>query len=516
MLVSNVIKSLLGAGIKEFVVCAGARNLPLIESLMLQEDIGVWNHFEERSAGFFALGRTRASAEPCCVVTTSGTAVAEVLPAVIEAHYQGRPLVVLSADRPMSYRKTGAPQAIEQAGIFSDYVEICLDVEAGEIQLDQWSGRKPMHLNICLEEHEEISKDVYDILPFKQSRESINVTDLVYFIRDSWDGLIVAVGGLEPDDREEVYHFLKDLKAPVIADATSGLREGLGNLLVASPEKVLNSGMVGKVLRIGEVPVGRFWRDLENLMDVEVLSLSRTGFSGLSRDSKLIHGSITRILKGTGEVGSIGDVAGALSENTRDWAITDELLEKYPDSESGMIRRLSLYAACSSTMYLGNSLPIREWNQFAQRDTAMEFIYANRGANGIDGQISTWLGWTAGLEDSWCVLGDLTTLYDMSALYLLNSVNTKGRVLVVINNGGGKIFSRLERVKGLDIKVQNLIENNHDCDFSHLAALWGMKYAKFQSADEIDIEESDTAILIEIVPNAAQTESFCSNFKERL
>jgi len=96
------LQQLLELGIKEFVICAGARNLPIIQFLSQVSDLKLWTHFEERSAGFFALGRTMATNEPCAVVCTSGTAVAELLPAVIEAYYQARPLVILSADRPAS------------------------------------------------------------------------------------------------------------------------------------------------------------------------------------------------------------------------------------------------------------------------------------------------------------------------------------------------------------------------------------------------------------------------------
>ena len=107
----SVLDSCAEAGITDYVVCAGARNAPLVLALVEAEGIALWNHFEERSAGFFALGRTTDTGRPCAVVTTSGTAAAELLPAVIEAHYQGRPLLVITADRPVAFRGSGAPQA---------------------------------------------------------------------------------------------------------------------------------------------------------------------------------------------------------------------------------------------------------------------------------------------------------------------------------------------------------------------------------------------------------------------
>ena len=113
--VNDVIVACIAAGIKEYVVCAGARNLSAVVALADHAETGelgevtLFSHFEERAAGFFALGRSMQTGIPCAVVTTSGTAVAELLPAVIEAHYQRRPLVVISADRPLDFRGTGAP-----------------------------------------------------------------------------------------------------------------------------------------------------------------------------------------------------------------------------------------------------------------------------------------------------------------------------------------------------------------------------------------------------------------------
>jgi len=149
----QVIDQCLAKGVREFVVCSGARNLPLISALVRYEDVVIWSHFEERAAGFYALGRMMDTREPCAVITTSGTAVAELLPSVVESFYQGRPLLVISADRPSSYRNSGAPQAIEQPGMFGNYVGRCVDIEHNVASLfDGWSGRQPWHLNVCLDE----------------------------------------------------------------------------------------------------------------------------------------------------------------------------------------------------------------------------------------------------------------------------------------------------------------------------------------------------------------------------
>ncbi|MFC4995471.1 2-succinyl-5-enolpyruvyl-6-hydroxy-3-cyclohexene-1-carboxylic-acid synthase [Rubritalea tangerina] len=506
---TEVVEACLLAGIREYVVCAGARNLSLIESLVSSEEAVVWSHFEERSAGFFALGRTMDSGEPCAVVTTSGTAVAELLPALVEAHYQRRPLVIISADRPQCYRGSGSPQAIEQVGIFSHYVEGVDDIEAlGGEYFQEWSGRGTWQLNVCLEENA-VSRPVGKLLGEpKLSRENFEVSSLVHFFENFWQGMVVCVGALEPEDREEVFGFLSEIRVPVIADPTSGLRELLGPLLVADPERLLKAYAPRLVLRIGEVPIGRFWRDLEDAQDVEVMSIARNGLPGLVRQSSVIRGEVGRILRGLGEVGELGDSLDMLKGCRRRWAQIDQLLEMYPDSEPGMVRTLSLYSSVAQSLYLGNSLPIREWGQFGQREYPVENIRANRGANGIDGQLSTWIGLTHGIEDAWCVLGDLTTLYDMSAPILLEECEAPGRVLVVINNGGGAIFSRLDRVGRMSSVTQSVVTNEHSFSFEAWAKLWGWDYQLHDSANDIEIEGRERPLVVEVRPDKQQTEAF--------
>lgn len=521
--VYDVASAFVAAGIRECVVCAGARNMPLVAALCELEDSGdagglkVWSHFEERAAGFFALGRTMASGRPCAVVTTSGTAVAELLPAVVEAHYQRRPLVVVSADRPAAFRGSGAPQAIEQVGIFGKYVSGCEDVQWSDAieLLDGWNGADPWHLNICIGESDleaggarppRLSK-----VRFAEAgggREGVDVRPVLEALRDAWRGLVVVLGGLEPEDREEVWHFLRDLGAPVLADSTSGLREVLGKLALRDGDRILKKQPPARVLRIGEVPVGRFWRDLEEMPEVGVVSLSRTGFPGLARESTVLQGDVSRLLRALGAVGNVGDSQDFLGLSKRAGGKVSDLLECYPESEPGMVRTLSVMATMGSSLYLGNSLPIREWNDFSQRDVPYELVRANRGANGIDGQIATWLGSTADAEDAWGVFGDLTALYDLSAPALLGQVECRGRMLVVINNGGGKIFSRLPVVRELGGRAGDVAANAHGHGFRDWAAMWGMDYVCVRGMEGFDFEPGGKTTLVEIVPDAAQTDAF--------
>ncbi|MFK7911027.1 MAG: 2-succinyl-5-enolpyruvyl-6-hydroxy-3-cyclohexene-1-carboxylic-acid synthase [Akkermansiaceae bacterium] len=519
----DIVSACVAAGIREYVVCAGARNIPLVAALSELEESGdsgeikVWNHFEERAAGFFALGRSMESGEACAIVTTSGTAVAEVLPATIEAHYQKRPLLIISADRPCSFRGSGAPQVIEQVGIFGDYVSGCEDIEwRDDIKLlEGWDKSSPWHMNICVDEVDISAGTASDpklskvrLSDSEAEYENIDVRPALAVINDAWRGLVVMLGGLEPDDREEVWHFLRDLGVPVLADCTSGLREVLGKLTMHDGDRILKQQPPAHVLRIGEVPVGRFWRDLENLPDVNVVSMSRTGFSGLSRQSVVIHGDLTRLVRALGEVSHAGDSQDFLKLSKKSGGKVTELLESFPESEPGMVRTLSVMATMGTSLYLGNSLPIREWNDFSQSDVPYELVRANRGANGIDGQIATWLGATADSENAWGVFGDLTALYDLSAPSLLGQVECRGRMLVVINNSGGDIFNRLPAVQSFDERTSEMVLNSHSHGFNEWAAMWGMDYVCVRGIEGFDFEPSDKTTVVEIVPDPAQTEAF--------
>ena len=139
----RVIERVRESGVSDFCICGGSRNAPLIAVLGSMSDVHLYSFVDEHSAAFFALGRAKRDEKPVAVVTTSGTAAAELLPATVEAFYAGVPLVLITADRPASYRGTGAPQSIDQIGLFGDYA--ATDIEA-------WNGRTPLHLNVEFDE----------------------------------------------------------------------------------------------------------------------------------------------------------------------------------------------------------------------------------------------------------------------------------------------------------------------------------------------------------------------------
>ena len=508
----EVVKRCLRAGVCEFVVCAGARNAALIEALAQAESAGhvrIWRHFEERSAGFFALGRTMETGHPCAVVTTSGTAVAELLPAMIEAHYQARPLVALTADRPAAFRGTGAPQAIRQPGIFGGY--------AFQGDLAEWDGKGPVHLNAEFDETFEPGDEDFpqeSVGTYAPAKDRLDVAALARWLReDLYQGIVIMIGGLEPHEQEDVFHFCKDFGAPVVAEAASGLREALQGLAIHDADRVLKAHPPGKILRMGDVPSCRFWRDLESLAEVSVWSICRNGLPGMARESMVIRGPLNRVIPALGDVDPAGDALDLLVGASGRAARIEELLECYPDSEAALIRTLSHYASLGGGVFLGNSLPIREWNLFAQWTRPVPAVRANRGANGIDGQISTWLGWTADVSETWAVLGDLTALYDLAAPFVLDQINREGRVLAVINNSGGKIFERLPQLQAMSPRAAECMTNPHTAELSGFAKLWNIGHLRVRTADDFDrFEPGGQPILLEIIPDAGQTKGFWADW----
>ncbi len=517
-LAAAVISAAIEDGVNEWVVGAGARNLPLIESLMAmpEERRGrVWNFFEERSAAFFALGRMKQGRRRVAVVTTSGTAAAELLPATIEAHYSGYELLLITADRPAEFRGTGAPQAIEQTGLLAPYVSRTLDwATAGDRSsvADRVVSGAPQHWNVCFAEprpddgivevagsvsNGTIAEHLTDAAPEEMARIEAFCCD------QSAGGLVVLLGELSTGERESVETGLANLGAPIWAEATSGLREAekLRHLIITDGESAVAALDPARVLRIGGVPSCRFWRDLETRREIEVMSLTRTGFSGLARESAVLRS--VRLPRDWREPVSLERGASVS---------LDPMLARFPASEPALMRRLSERIASDSLIFLGNSLPIREWNLAASFASPHPHCFASRGANGIDGQVSTFLGLSADATDepaqAWGIFGDLTALYDLSAPWVLPQLpSTTKRRIVVINNGGGRIFDRLPAVRAGGVEQTEIIRNSHAHDFQHWAAMWGMGYVCWQGDGEW-IEPDGGAVVIEIRPDEAQTAEF--------
>lgn len=505
-----LLRELDGLGVGEYCVAAGARNAPLLAALLQRKSPRKFFHFfEERSAGFFALGRVMDTRRPVAVFTTSGTAVAELLPAVIEAHYQGLPLIVVSADRPSHYRGSGAPQAIEQVGIFGKYVvrEVEIEWSAGHgfrLSDSMATDDGPVHFNVCLEEGMEAS-----LLEDEEAGAASLLDEPLHDLHHQdwqqfWNAegeLVVLAGGIHPDDVPATRDFLLKLNAPVVMEATSNLTDdpALAALRLCGGEKALARLKANRVLRLGSVPSWRWWRDLEKREDVRVLNVSRASFRGLARTQGVSVIPWEMLFEEGFQVQA--SRVQVQEETLVSW------LESYPRSEPAWMRHLSRGIGAGATVLIGNSLPIREWNLAADTPEPGTRFFANRGANGIDGLVSTWLGVSAEAKESWLVLGDLSALYDLSAPWILPQLPGAKRRIVVINNGGGQIFSRVSWLKGADPQTKRAMVNPHDVSFEPWAKLWNMEYRLFTDWQSLQDDDAPCAIW-EVRPDVAETEAF--------
>jgi 2-succinyl-5-enolpyruvyl-6-hydroxy-3-cyclohexene-1-carboxylate synthase len=489
----HVIESAMQSGVTAFCVCPGARNTPfytVLKTLNVQK----FFNFEERSAAFFCLGQARRTNGPIAVIVTSGTAVGELLPATMEGYYNGVPLLLISADRPRSFRGTGAPQAVEQKNIFGVYAPFSQDIAAGEsCNIHEWDKAFPAHLNVCFEEPfpcrhvtsqlEVASKDKCIW------RDNEAVRQLDHFLHFAKKPLVL-VSTLPKYAEESVTNFLAELNAPVILEGTSCLREDprLKHLRIVRAEKIWENAdkaeyPIDGILRIGGVPTNRVWRDLEDKQgQLHVCAISDLPFSGLSWGN-LLQVHLSAFFK------SYVLPKKYTSENSKKWLAEDQhyrqnldaLIKEEPLAEASLIHQLSKKIPARANVYLGNSQPIREWD-LAATDTHKQLtIFANRGANGIDGQISSFLG-----------------LCDMAGPWMLPQLPNTSITIVVVNNRGGQIFSRLFPDKDF--------LHSHELDFRPFAKFWGLTYELWKEIPD-DVTHKGHR-LIELAPDAAASARF--------
>lgn len=434
------IQKLVDYGVREFVVCPGSRNQPLLNVLLNEPKLNKWYGFEERSSAFFALGRIRQTRRPVAVVVTSGTAVAELLPAAMEAYYTSLPLVLLTADRPERCRHINTPQTCDQDNIFGIYAQ----------EIYEWDGRQPVHVNVRFEEpaRKYISTPAINFdNEIKPHVPVGNYEKLLEFYQKVKQPLVI-VSTLK--EVRAAKSFLLQLNATLYVEAISQLREDpdLAHLRTNNP----TLHKVDGVLRIGGVPTHRIWRDLDDL-DLPVLSITDSPFSGVT-NGEFVHTEIEPFLQNA-------PIHHYESQFTS---------IEYPlNKEEQAIRSISEWAPNNSLIYLGNSLPIREWDKAATQTPKHFRVEASRGLNGIDGQISTFLGLCDPKRHNIGIFGDITTLYDLQALWFLQESIPPNIQIVIINNGGGMIFESMYH------KEEML--NRHKFSFKGWAEMFKVDYA---------------------------------------
>lgn len=525
VIAKQVLHELLANGVEEFCLCPGARNAPLVYPLANSSEVSIYYWPEERSAAFFAVGRMKATGKPVAVVTTSGTASGELLPAVMEAYYTGLPLVLITADRPERFRGSGAPNAAEQVGLFSSYVHEVQDINGETVcDLSHWNRLRPIHLNVCFEEPKD--SDCQKITLGQITSSPQKGSSLPLFSEQAEDVYtdflgksrfpLVIVGAIVPSQIDEMVQFLQRLGAPVYAEAMSGIREDprLDHLKIHWMDTPWKSRAehdypIDGILRLGSVPTIRLWRDLEHKTgEIAVCSISEVPFSGLSCCG-VIYASLSSFFS------SVKKIEAPYCYDFSSWKREDERIKKKlellyaeePQAEPSLIRDLSTKIPKGSKVYLGNSLPIREWDLSATSNPRSYQIGCNRGVTGIDGQIATFLGFSSPDQENWAIIGDLTALYDLVAPWIASQLVDVMPNLVIVNNGGAGIFARMFAHKAF--------QNTHALSFASLAEFWGWEYERWESVPEkIAGVKGTKGRIIELVPDNNATERFVRRCKE--
>ncbi len=500
------------AGVRTICLCPGGRNAPLVLACAAaRESFEIVSFFEERSAAFFALGRTQRDGRPAAVITTSGTAAAELLPAMLEAAHARRPLIAVTADRPRRLRGTGAPQTINQLPLFAAAGTPVIDIDASG-QLDVLPAtRGPLHLNVCFDEPlvdgpvEGVALHTLPApaapAPWMEAAEARRVCD--DFFRKVRHPLVL-VSSLDAAEARALAPWLASLECPLYLEAVSQLRghRNLQEFSLHAGERILLTpecrAACDGVIRIGGVPTPRFWRECE---DWQVLHISRVNLPGLAQAApvvplELFHQTATDFTPTPGRTAPLFARDRKVAEKLT------QLLAAEPRSEAGLVRALSAHLADNARILLGNSLPIREWDLAAPRQPDARCLFANRGVNGIDGLVSTALGLAGPDRPAAAVLGDLSALYDLAGLWPAAQLPGADFTLAVINNGGGKIFDRMFR--------HDAFLNRHGLRLRGWADMFGWHYGTMHGPDEP--LPPATPRLIEVLPDEDATRRFAESY----
>lgn len=446
--------------------CTGARNHDLLK--IFPED-KISFEYDERMASFKALGHAKGLQSPVAVCTTSGTAVSECVSALLEARYSEVPLVLISGDRPKKMHGTGAPQTINHeplsTGARGSYVEIPLN-ELQNLVID--NPVYPIHINVLVDDtkpHELPVKIAKDLEAFRMFLDGAK-KPLFLFSHES------------KSMRPFILKF-SNTNLPFYAEAMSG---GHDLSLIRTEKKLIElfrNKAFDSVVRIGHTPLSKVWRLLE-VDPLPVFSIDERGLPGLSFGEVLKSGtsgltetfwnSVEQIkfpYEGDGSVETLAN-----------------LLRKYPESEPAVMKRLHDSLPYDARVYLGNSLIIRFFELIQTKRFRVE---GNRGVNGIDGQLATAIGIASSTKENvYCILGDITTRYDLSSLSEMPA-NLK---LIIINNRGGRIFDML--------KLDKRIILEHERDFSKIVPALGISYGQVFKDHQVT----------ELMPSREETEKF--------
>ena len=492
--VATMIDEWVRAGVTDAVVAPGSRSTPLTLALARDGRLRIHVHLDERAAGFFALGLGLATGAPAVVVTTSGTAAVELHPAVVEASQARVPMIVCTADRPPELHHVAAPQTVDQNRLFGGTVRWFVDPgTADALPVEHWrsiasrmvveavgssSGPGPVHVNLPFRDPlvataGELPAGRADGAPWHVSQPlavpNRHQMSMPHAETGVVKGLVVAGQGAP--------RSVLDLGWPVLADPRSGLRGS--DTAIAAFDGVLRSGRAGVpdvVVRVGQPPASKVlgqWLAALPPATMQIVVDHDGAWPDPERSAWMRTSSVPAFDVAVDQEWLAWWVD---AEQRAQEAIEGVLRGSGELTEPGVIRVLTREAGADTTFFVSSSMPIRDIEWFGHPSSTHR-VLSNRGANGIDGVVSTALGVAAADPERpvVAIVGDLAFLYDASAL-LWAARRDVDLTIVVVDNDGGGIFSFLPQRAELEpATFERFFGTPHGVDLRALAAVHGIR-----------------------------------------
>lgn len=522
---ANFTDELMQNGVTDAVISPGSRSTPMALMMTEHPDLKEWVILDERSAAFFALGLAKASNRPVALLCTSGTAAANYFPAIVEACHSRVPLVVLTADRPHELRDVGAPQAIEQIKLYGDYVKWFheMALPEGTPQMLEYARSKaaraaymagegnpgPVHVNLPFREPlnpdfslpdlwstSEVSGSRHPVLDGVKQLPDRETERLLKQLRGKEKGLIVC--GPQPDEElaEAVTRFAAAWGLPVLADPLSQLRAGghAKDHIIESYDAILRNQDLRKklepdfIIRFGAMPVSKpyLFYVKEHRSIPQYVVEADTGFR------EPTGSAVSYIFADPASLcTALSDTPG---KDTGDWLrmwqkmnkiVVSHLKEENEPAltEGSAVREMLEVSPDESTVYVGNSMAVRDLDSFFFASDKHIPVLANRGTNGIDGMISSGLGAAAAGKRVILLLGDLSFFHDMNGLLAAKHYELPITILLINNNGGG-IFSFLPHLQG-NQHFEKLFGTPVDISFEQAVGMYGGTHTLAKTASEL-------------------------------
>ncbi|WP_458206401.1 2-succinyl-5-enolpyruvyl-6-hydroxy-3-cyclohexene-1-carboxylic-acid synthase [Haladaptatus sp. NG-SE-30] len=562
------VDELAAGGVEAVCLTPGSRSTPLTVAFAAHDDIEVFSHLDERSAAFFALGRAKRTGMPTPLVCTSGTAAANFYPAVIEADRARVPMLVCTADRPPELRDSGANQTVDQEKLYGDTVRWYADLAEPEAEprklrsLRTTAARAvgsatgtppgPVHLNVPFRkplEPTEVPGDVPDDFrernplavegrdgPFVRVTQGVpeldveSVARLSDRIAGTNRGLLVVGPEDAPTPSRDALATLADATGfPVIADPLSGHRFGHDGSIVGGYDSYLVPDVTDEwpdpevVLRFGASPTSKVLRQYLERTDAHQFVVDSAGGwrEASFTATDLVVADPTRFAKRlahTLDTSADEDWAGRFARaESCHWNAVEATDEYF---EGKILASVAELVPDPTTLFVSNSMPVRDLDRFGRPRSAEISVLGNRGASGIDGIVSSALGAGSATDDPLVlVTGDLAYYHDMNGLLALERCDVDATI-VEINNDGGGIFHMLP-IESFDPPFTGQFKTPHGLDFEPTGDIYGFDFERVESLPEFR-EQFQTSLdtpgtqVIEVLTDAEASHRMRESVQERV